>query len=304
MILIKDVSSTKSKRGPTTYNRVFAAAGLRPFAQMAFVTAAARAPAAPTGPGGPDGHLANTTNVMQHNSRIPMKRIFFIISLIVFSTSCEESVEGPVSENTSRKALVPYKLHNYWVYEFDGYEYLGEYYDGQIVLSVDSVFTYTHEDNEIELYQLLYDPRIDPAAGPNIGLLRWVEFYYEGALNRTLYWRIEPDNPQICFLYPVPTGAQWVNEYTSINNDTDFDKYTLNSKVARISVPAGTFHCYDYQIDRTFTNNTGYTFKYLENYYYTPGIGLIAIKRTNVDPDHPDKIIETWKWRLISYSLN
>ena len=46
--------------------RVFAAAGLRPFAEMAFVTAAARAPAAPTGPGGPDGHLANTTNVIRH----------------------------------------------------------------------------------------------------------------------------------------------------------------------------------------------------------------------------------------------
>ena len=45
---------------------VFAAAGLRPFAEMAFVTATARAPAAPTGPGGPDGHLANTTNVIRH----------------------------------------------------------------------------------------------------------------------------------------------------------------------------------------------------------------------------------------------
>ena len=33
--------------------------------QMAFVTAAARAPAAPTGPSGPDGHLANTTNVIR-----------------------------------------------------------------------------------------------------------------------------------------------------------------------------------------------------------------------------------------------
>ena len=48
----------------TAYNRVFAATGLRPFAEMAFVTAAAEAPAAPTGPEGPDGHLANTTNVI------------------------------------------------------------------------------------------------------------------------------------------------------------------------------------------------------------------------------------------------
>ena len=45
---------------------MFAAAGQRPFAEMAFVTVAAEAPAAPTGPGGPDGHLANTTNVIRY----------------------------------------------------------------------------------------------------------------------------------------------------------------------------------------------------------------------------------------------
>ena len=53
---------------PRLTTAVFAAAGLRPFAQMAFVTAAARASAAPTGPGGPDGHLANTTNVIRQNA--------------------------------------------------------------------------------------------------------------------------------------------------------------------------------------------------------------------------------------------
>ena len=59
------LSSSITAEGATSYNRVFAATGLRPFAQMAFVTAVARAPAAPTGPEGPDGHLANTTNVIR-----------------------------------------------------------------------------------------------------------------------------------------------------------------------------------------------------------------------------------------------
>ena len=52
--------------GVASDNRVFAAAGLRPFAEMSFVTAAAGAPAAPTGPFGPDGHLANTQNVIRY----------------------------------------------------------------------------------------------------------------------------------------------------------------------------------------------------------------------------------------------
>ena len=41
-----------------------------PFTQMAFVTAAARAPAAPTGPDAPDGNLANTSNVIRHSRDI------------------------------------------------------------------------------------------------------------------------------------------------------------------------------------------------------------------------------------------
>ena len=59
---------------------MFAAAGLRPFAQMAFVTPAAEAPAAPTGPGGPDDHLANTTNVIRHvaDDSIYLRFLLFI----------------------------------------------------------------------------------------------------------------------------------------------------------------------------------------------------------------------------------
>lgn len=228
-----------------------------------------------------------------------MKRIFFIIVMTILSTSCEDNVEGPISGNLNTKALMPYKLDNQWVYEFDGYGDV-EDYDGQIVIYVDSVFTYIHQDSEIEMYSILYDPGL----GPGIGILRWVEYYYNGALNRTLYWKIEPDNPQDCFRYPVGTGANWINEFSFFNNFTTYDKYTVNSKRIRISVPAGTFHCYDYQIDRTYTNNVGETNSYSENYYYKPGIGLIAIKQSWNDPDNPENIIETWKWRLISCSLN
>ena len=67
---------------------MFAAAGLQPFAQMAFVTASAGAPAAPTGPGGPDGHLANTTNVIRNQIlEVKMNRIAVIILLLVALSS-------------------------------------------------------------------------------------------------------------------------------------------------------------------------------------------------------------------------
>ena len=134
--------------------------------------------------------------------------------------------------------------------------------------------------------------------------MSWVEFYYEGALNRTLYWKIEPENPEFCFRYPVATGEQWVNEYSLWNYYTTIDHYTLKAKHARISVPAGIFRCYDYHIDRALTTNAGIDTTYTMNYYFKPGIGLIAIKRTYADPDEPEKYIETWVWRLVSFNLN
>jgi len=62
---------------------------------MAFVTAAAGAPAAPTGPGGPDGHLANTHNVMCNSGkRMSNKPQSFIVALlltVVFAGCGEET---------------------------------------------------------------------------------------------------------------------------------------------------------------------------------------------------------------------
>jgi hypothetical protein len=73
-------------------NRVFAATGLRPFAQMAFVTAAAEAPAAPTWPGGPDGHLANTYNVIRETVLSNMNRnITIIFAVLLFVSVCVKS---------------------------------------------------------------------------------------------------------------------------------------------------------------------------------------------------------------------
>ena len=58
---------------------------------MAFVTAAAGAPALPTGPCGPAGHLANTTNVMRHIVDMKIFIVTLIISLILLCLSCSHS---------------------------------------------------------------------------------------------------------------------------------------------------------------------------------------------------------------------
>jgi hypothetical protein len=88
---------------------------------MAFVTAAAEAPAAPTGPEGPDGHLANTTNVRRYRNRINMKywlSITLILSAIFLVQACapkyshEKPERNPIFDDRDESKAIMRYLNN------------------------------------------------------------------------------------------------------------------------------------------------------------------------------------------------
>ena len=148
-----------------------------------------------------------------------MRKLILIIAIAIFLTSCEDSVESPISDNSNAKPLMPLELNNQWVYE--------DHLDNEpIVYCVDSVFTYTHQDSQIEMFSIRY--RLGK------GIYEHLFYYYGGSLNRTLPWRIEPDGPEYCFKYPVETGNQWTNEYHFLGYYYYIDEYTLVSKNARV----------------------------------------------------------------------
>ena len=202
--------------------------------------------------------------------------------------SCEGVFDNPNSKPEVNKPLVPLSLDNQWIYESDDFS-------GIIVSWIDSIFTFTHEDSQIEMCTLIQD----------LGDLDWSEkyicYYADDSYNETLYWKIEPDNPTFCFKFPVENGNQWTNDFLFAGETFYFDKYTFQSKNKKIVVPAGTFLCYDYKIDRYREAND--SLYYSMNYYFTPGIGLIAIKRTELDSSNPERSIEFWSRRLMSLNV-
>jgi len=221
-----------------------------------------------------------------------MRSLIFIGAIACLLVSCDDSIERPINDDSNdsldAKPLIPLKLDNQWTYDYPGL------YD-RIVYWVDSTFTYTHQDSLIDMYAVKFTM--------GAGIYKHLYYKYNGALSRTMYWIIEPDNPEYCFRHPVNVGDRWTNEFKFyVGNYYYFDEYTLLSKNRPISVPGGLFYCYDYQIERTVVSSEG-TDRYVKNYYFRPGVGLIAIKKAEAYSPITVILIETWQRRLVSHSL-
>lgn len=233
--------------------------------------------------------IRRKADLMRNDWRQAMRKLIFIAAIALLLMSCEDSVERPIDDDSDELdalPLMPLKLDNEWVYDYPGL------YD-EIVYWVDSTFTYTHQDSLLDMFAVKFTM--------GAGIYKHLYYKYDDALNRTMYWKIEPDNPEYRFRHPVDVGTQWTNEF-NLFESTSIDKYSLLSKKRLITVPAGFFYCYHYQIERTYMGPDT-TYSYCRNYYFKPGIGLIGIKNERTDPGNPHNIIETWERRLVSYSL-
>ena len=220
-----------------------------------------------------------------------MKPVFVVILFLILLISCEDGIENPASGTLDTIPLIPLEPTNQWVYEVEGNQYYS-----QITYLVESVATLQYQHTQIEMYDIVADY--------GVGTYKYVYFYCEGALNHTLHWKIEPDNPTYCFKYPVERGDSWENEFELFDTIEYIDEYRFVSKHSTVAVPAGTFRCHEYEIERTGLPNDGYISRYRDNYYFKPGIGMIAHKHTVINPEDPDDISVVWMRRLESYSIN
>ena len=220
-----------------------------------------------------------------------MRISIFIIALIAIITSCDETIESPNNGELNEEQLVPLKLHNQWVYEANN-----DFSYSQVIWTVDSVFTYSHDGEDIAMYSTLGDH--------GLGGWRHTYYYRNGSLNNTVYWKLEPDNPTECFKYPAETGERWSIEYSFYDN-IDIRDYCLKSKNVIVRVPAGIFRCYEYQVQTTGVRpDTILSSGSLVNHYYTPGIGRIATKVISIDPDDSSHVEEKWTSRLVSFDID
>jgi hypothetical protein len=215
-----------------------------------------------------------------------MTKHTFSLAFLCLFIACKGVFDNPDIKQEFNEPLVPLSIENQWTYESDELP-------GKINCWFDSTFTYTYGDSLIEMFSFRQDM--------GSWIAKNICYYFDNSYNQTLFWNIEPNNPTFCFKFPVVTREQWTNEYVSFGKILYIDKYTLQSKNEWIDVPAGTFVCHDYKIDRYLDVND--SLYYSMNYYFTPGIGLIAIKRTELDLIDHNRTVEIFERKLLSYDL-
>ena len=176
-----------------------------------------------------------------------MQKHIFVLALIFFLTGCQGIYDTYNFDIQDNRPLIPLDSDNEWVYRSDEYE-------GEIRYWIDSVFVYEYQDESIEMYSVKFD---EGWTG------EYLAFYYHGSFSQTLFWDIEPENPELCFKYPVNTGDQWINDYHFdylIAPYHRIDTYTCDSRSRVIAVPAGEFRCYDYKIERNIIRPESLTY--------------------------------------------
>jgi len=159
--------------------------------------------------------------------------------LIFFITSCKK--DNPVDSSPSVKQIWPLKQGNTWAFstiEYDTAGVVTHSGSGTFVVTTDTIVTgetWYHITGGGSGESMFYTNRSD-------GL--WVMSNSTTGIFRGLF-----------FKYPVSTGDSW-----NLGGDPMF----LQSADTLITVPAGTFHCYEYRLSMS------------DYYYFCPGVGFIA----------------------------
>lgn len=190
-----------------------------------------------------------------------MKRIFLMSIVLLVLLSCSETPTGNNDDNLEH-FIVPLSIANFWQYDVsvtyiycDGAHLQCEF-DYNITESTNTVLdtfgfgrgtAYVLEDNSG--FQYVNE---NTASG----------FFQHGRLNSSGEFS---SDEKLIAKYPVSVGDIW-EDSSGYSSKT----YECVSQNEEITVPAGTFSCYVYQlIDDDFTNEEFHKF------YYAKDIGLI-----------------------------
>jgi hypothetical protein len=154
-------------------------------------------------------------------------------------TSCKK--DNPVDSSPSVKQIWPLKMGNTWAVHMIEYDTTGavtQSGSGTLVVTTDTIVggeTWYQISGVGSDGLMFYTNRSD-------GL--WVMSSSTSGLFQGLF-----------FKYPVSAGDSW-----NLGGDQMF----LQSADTLITVPAGTFHCYEYRLSMS------------DYYYFCPGVGFIA----------------------------
>jgi hypothetical protein len=162
---------------------------------------------------------------------------------VFFLPSCKK--DNPVDSSPSAKQIWPLKAGNTWAFNTIDYDTTGAVAQsgpGSFVVTTDTIVggeTWYHISGG---GSTLYTNRADGFWGMSPG----PSGIFQGLL----------------FKYPVSAGDSW---------NSGGDQILLQSADTLITVPAGTYHCYEYRLSSDY-------------YFFCPGVGIIgedSYSRTN-----------------------
>jgi hypothetical protein len=194
--------------------------------------------------------------------KLSCKLLLILLSGIIL-TNCNDTTDP----SSSKHEIMPLKLGNYWVNKLTIYDRNGNLQKTSIstakitfdsVWNGEKIYRMGNDENPSNNGSGFYLNRID-------GLYLWD--IPNHAVKPELYWK-----------YPANEGDKFI----SLGDSTLVERANIEYKV-----PAGPFKCYKYssvQIyhDKTLDDTTTY------NFYYSPGIGMIALETYNKKTNTPN----------------
>jgi hypothetical protein len=193
---------------------------------------------------------------MIHSFSLPRIAVVFVSLIGLLSLQCETQ---SVTPDNNPVFLIPMKVGNAWYYQTDHVDTLG------IVI--------TSTNTTVNIY-----------ADSLTGAERWFGFFSEGyRMNKPQgVWQLQP-TPFLEF--PLTVGDSVLR-----GNGTTYTH--LLSKGTRVTVPAGTFVCYEYAETNPINNAL------LNKFYLTLSLGVVKREIFSGFSQYPDTVSQ-----LITYTI-
>jgi hypothetical protein len=197
--------------------------------------------------------------------------IFILLNLAVFTlSSCKKS--NPVS-TPAEEQIYPLAIGDTWVT-------LSTVYDTTGVVLWTELDTSTVWSDTIVSGKMWYSISSLPSRGP---------IYYTNESDGFWEMIVGISGPTLLYKFPANAGDTWSVQ----GNAVSFNKGSLLSNGVSVTVPKGTYDCYEY---RMFENS-----QLVEDAYFYPGVGLVELNvYSNTNSGRPYIQVQG---ELVSFSL-
>jgi len=202
-----------------------------------------------------------------------MKASRYFFALLLVLSACSDD-ENPVNPPEIASVISPLDIGNKWVYQRSNYEA-----DGSVLIR-DTITVFILGDTLIDNEQWFAWGVSEPAGE-----------FFTNKTDGLWYRQKNVSTPGLAAKYPAEDG----DTFTERHGDT----VLVVSTNRIVTVPGGTFSCYEYMQPPSLSGGLTVRFRYLHE--YCPGVGLIRMEQFITPGSDPEYL--RYSLELLSYSI-